>query len=97
MLYSGDADLTKDQNGVADFTFGQIKDADSKYSQYLKIYARGRCGVNQKTGEIDPYLDIDKTTGQKYTANANYIIFRDIDLSSEEWKPFTFQRNNDWC
>ena len=91
MLYSGDADLTKDQNGVADFTFGQIKDADSKYSQHLKIYARGRCGVNQITGEIDPNLDIDKTTGQKYTANANYIIFRDIDLSSKEWKPLTFQ------
>ena len=91
MLYSGDADLTKDQNGVADFTFGQIKDADSKYSQHLKIYARGRCGVNQITGEIDPDLDIDKTTGQKYTANANYIIFRDIDLSSKEWKPLTFQ------
>ena len=91
MLYSGDADLTKDQNGVADFTFGQIKDADSKYSQHLKIYTRGRCGVNQITGEIDPDLDIDKTTGQKYTANANYIIFRDIDLSSKEWKPLTFQ------
>lgn len=45
MLYSGDADLTREQNGVADFTFGQIKDADSKYSQHLKIYARGRCGV----------------------------------------------------
>lgn len=52
---------------------------------------RGRCGVNQITGEIDPDLDIDKTTGQKYTANANYIIFRDIDLNSEEWKPLTFQ------
>ena len=93
MLYSGDADLTKDQNGVADFTFGQIKDADSKYSQYNKLLypTRGRCGVNQITGEIDPDLDIDKTTGQKYTANANYIIFRDIDLSSEEWKPLTFQ------
>lgn len=91
MLYSGDADLTREQNGVADFTFGQIKDADSKYSQHLKIYARGRCGVNQITGEIDPNLDIDKTTGQKYTANANYIIFRDIDLSSKEWKPLTFQ------
>ena len=93
MLYSGDADLTKDQNGVEDFTFGQIKDADSKYSQYNKLLypIRGRCGVNQITGEIDPNLDIDKTTGQKYTANANYIIFRDIDLSSEEWKPLTFQ------
>ena len=93
MLYSGDADLTKDQNGVADFTFGQIKNADSKYSQHNKLLypTRGRCGVNQITGEIDPNLDIDKTTGQKYTANANYIIFRDIDLSSKEWKPLTFQ------
>lgn len=91
MLYSGDADLTRDQNGVADFTFGQIKDADSKYSQHSWVHTRGRCGVNQITGEIDPDLDIDKTTGQKYTANANYIIFRDIDLSSEEWKSLTFQ------
>lgn len=93
MLYSGDADLTNDQNGVADFTFGQIKDADSKYSQHNKLLypTRGRCGVNQITGEIDPDLDIDKTTGQKYTANANYIIFRDIDLSSKGWKPLTFQ------
>ena len=93
MLYGGDADLTKEQNGVADFTFGQIKDADSKYSQHNKLLypTRGRCGVNQMTGEIDPNLDINKTTGQKYTANANYIIFRDIDLSSEEWKPLTFQ------
>lgn len=91
MLYSGDADLTKDQNGVADFTFGQIKDADSKYSQHLKIYTRGRCGVNQVTGEINPKLNIEDATKQKYTANANYIIFRDIDLSSEEWKPLTFQ------
>ena len=91
MLYSGDADLTKDQNGVADFTFGQIKDADSKYSQHLKIYTRGRCGVNQVTGEINPKLNIKDATKQKYTANANYIIFRDIDLSSEEWKPLTFQ------
>lgn len=91
MLYSGDADLTRDQNGVADFTFGQIKDADSKYSQHSLVHTRGRCGVNQITGEIDPDLDIDKTTGQKYTANANYIIFRDIDLSSKEWKPLTFQ------
>ena len=91
MLYSGDADLTRDQNGVADFTFRQIKDADSKYSQHSWVHTRGRCGVNQTTGEIDPDLDIEKTTGQKYTANANYIIFRDIDLSSEEWKPLTFQ------
>ena len=91
MLYSGDADLTKDQNGVADFTFGQIKKADSKYSQHNGLLTRGRCGVDQVTGEINPKLNIEDATKQKYTANANYIIFRDIDLSSEEWKPLTFQ------
>lgn len=93
MLYSGDADLTKDQNGVADFTFGQIKDADSKYSQHNTVLypTRGRCGVNQVTGEINPKLNIKDATGQTYKANANYIIFRDIDLSSKEWKPLTFQ------
>lgn len=28
VLYGGDADLTKDQNGRADFTFGEIRDTD---------------------------------------------------------------------
>ena len=93
MLYGGDADLKKDQNGVADYTFSQIQDANAKYSSIsgLLINARGRCGVNQVTGEIDPNLDIDKAANQKYSANANYIIFRDIDLSSSSWKPLNFQ------
>lgn len=93
MLYGGDADLKKDQNGVADYTFSQIQDANAKYSSIsgLLINARGRCGVNQVTGEIDPNLDIVKAANQKYSANANYIIFRDIDLSSSNWKPLNFQ------
>lgn len=93
MLYGGDADLKNDQNGVADYTFGQIKEADAKYSNIrgLVTYARGRCGVNQTTGEIDPNLDMDKAANQKYSANANYIIFRDIDLSSLNWTPLNFQ------
>ena len=93
MLYGGDADLTKTQNGLEDYTFGQKKDANEKYSSIhgLFINARGRCGVNQVTGEIDPNLDIDKATNQKYSANANYIIFRDIDLSSSNWTPLNFQ------
>lgn len=93
MLYGGDADLKKDQNGVADYTFGQIKEADAKYSNIrgLVTYARGRCGVNQTTGEIDPNLDMGKAANQKYSANANYIIFRDIDLSSSNWTPLNFQ------
>ena len=93
MLYGGDADLKKDQNGETDYTFGQIKNAEDKYSHIhgLLINARGRCGVNQITGEIDPNLDMDKAANQKYSANANYIIFRDIDLSSSNWKPLNFQ------
>ena len=91
LLYGGDADLTKDQNGSADFTFGQIRETNASLSKYARLLLRGRCGVNQQTGQPDPTLDIDKATNQKYTANANYIIFRDIDLSSANWTPLTFQ------
>lgn len=90
MLYGGDADLTAAQNGNKDFTFGKILEKDSSLSSNHGLFY-GRCGVNQKTGEIDPDLDIDKATNQKYAANANYIIFRDIDLSSANWTPLTFQ------
>lgn len=90
MLYGGDADLKKNQNGKQDFTFGTILDKDSNLSAE-GIHARGRCGVNQNTGKIDPDLDINKMTGQTYSANANYIIFRDIDLGSSNWTSLTFQ------
>lgn len=86
MLYGGDADLTED------FEFGGIKDANKALSSQDWILTRGRCGVDQTTGNINPNLNIDKTAGgQKYTANANYIIFRDIDFAAENWKPLTFQ------
>lgn len=92
MLYGGDADLTAAQNGSKEFTFGGILDANRSLSSHQGLLiSHGRCGVNQKTGEIDPNLDIDKATNQKYAANANYIIFRDIDLSSGNWTPLTFQ------
>ncbi len=91
MLYGGDADLTKNQNGVSDYTFGEIKSTDKNLSNFAGYYTRGRCGVDQTTGEINPNLDIDKATNQKYSANANYIIFRDIDLSSSNWTPLNFQ------
>lgn len=91
MLYGGDADLKKEQNGVKDFNFGEILDTDKKISGESSIHIRGKCGVDQKTGEIDPNLNIKDQTKQKYTKNANYIIFRDIDLSSSNWTPLTFQ------
>ena len=91
VLYGGDADLTKDQNGSADFTLGKIRETDKSLSANSSLSTRGRCGVNQTTGEIDPNLDIDKAANQTYASNANYIIFRDIDLSSANWTPLTFQ------
>lgn len=84
MLYSGDADLKKDQNGNKDYQIGKVDNAASGLR-------KGRCGVDQKTGKIDPELDYDKATEQTYSLNANYIIFRDIDLGSSPWKPLTFQ------
>lgn len=91
MLYGGDADLTKNQNGVSDYTFGGIQETNKSLSNVSPLKPRGRCGVDQNTGEINPDLDIDKAANQKYSANANYIIFRDIDLSSSSWKPLNFQ------
>lgn len=91
MLYGGDADLTKEQNGKQEFTFGNVLDTNKKLSSVNSIHARGRCGVDQTTGKIDPNLDIENQTKQKYSKNANYIIFRDIDLGSSDWTPLTFQ------
>lgn len=91
MLYGGDADLKQEQNGKQDFTFGTVLDANKKISSKNPIHMRGQCGVDQTTGKIDPNLDIEKQTQQKYTKNANYIIFRDIDLGSSDWTPLTFQ------
>ena len=91
MLYGGDADLTKEQNGIKDFTFGEVSDTDKKLSSVSSFHTRGKCGVDQKTGKVDPSLDIEKQTQQKYTKNANYIIFRDIDLGGSDWTPLTFQ------
>lgn len=91
MLYGGDADLTKEQNGIKDFTFGEVSDTDKKLSSVSSFHNRGKCGVDQKTGKVDPNLDIKDQTNQKYTKNANYIIFRDIDLGSSDWTPLTFQ------
>lgn len=91
MLYGGDADLTKEQNGIKDFTFGEVSDTDKKLSSVSSFHTRGKCGVDQKTGKVDPNLHIKDQTNQKYTKNANYIIFRDIDLGSSDWTPLTFQ------
>lgn len=85
MLYGGDADLNENQNGTKDYAFGEIE----KKSGTLT----GRCGVNQETGLIDANLDIENSCyGLKYTADANYIIFRNITLTDPDNDP----SNGNW-
>lgn len=91
LLYGGDADLSATDNGIRDFTFGTALSASKSFSGLGHNYDREPCGVNQTTGEIDPDLNINKVTNQTYAPNANYIIFRDIDLGSANWTPMTFQ------
>lgn len=84
MLYGGDADLLASQNGKKDYTLGEIDKADGDTLDPV-----GQCGVNQTTGDIDPNMDIEDS-GVSYAADANYIIFRDIDLAGAAWKPLMF-------
>ena len=89
MLYGGDADLSSSQNGNKDYSLGAISDTEASLGTH-KANIHGKCGVNQATGKIEPNLDIDKASGQTYSPTANYIIFRDIDLSSANWTPLMF-------
>lgn len=84
MLYGGDADLLASQNGKKNYTLGEIDKADGDPLETV-----GQCGVNQTTGEIDPNMGIEDS-GVSYAADANYIIFRDIDLAGAAWKPLMF-------
>lgn len=89
MLYGGDTDLSTEHNGKKDYSLGTADKANKSLGTHNKTV--DLCGVNQTTGEIDPNLNIDDATGQTYAPNANYIIFRDIDLGSANWTPLTFQ------
>lgn len=89
MLYGGDADLSVEHNGKKDYSIGTADEANKSLGTHNNTV--DLCGVNQTTGKIDPDLNINKVTNQTYAPNANYIIFRDIDLSSANWTPLTFQ------
>lgn len=93
LKYSGDADLLRSQNGRNDFTFGEVK------LETFEVLA-GKYYVNQKTGELE-YIStkaIYENQQPKYSADANYIIFRDITLTGDSdnddsngnWEPLMF-------
>lgn len=79
--YPGDADLMASQNGTSNYEFDDVPDIlAAKYS------------VNQASGEIE-YISskLDYSNKHpKYSSDAHYIIFRDIDLSSANWTPLMF-------
>lgn len=100
MLYGGDTDLTEEQNGEKSYSFQQIDSVAEGHWEYvngLRVdhVTHDRCGVNQQTGLIDTETDYD--TGLNYTSDANYIIFRNIELSGGDadhsvsnWEPLMF-------
>ncbi len=82
LLYPGDADLGEEQNGVKDYDFNAIREQiiGTHYS------------VQQDNAELEYIVSrgVYESGQPKYSSDANYIIFRDIDLNNEEWTPLTF-------
>lgn len=80
MVYGGDADLLQEQNGTDTYRFQNIDDG---------VGAPAYGGVDQTTRTISTEKDSWKTE-YTYSSDANYIIFRDIDLSGANWNPLMF-------
>ena len=83
MVYGGDADLLQKQNGTSNYEFQDFDDSTLEDS-----YG----GVDQTTGEITAVNESWKTE-YSYSSDANYIIFRDIDLEKINWTPLMFSGN----
>jgi LPXTG-motif cell wall-anchored protein len=95
-IYPGDADLEAGQ---------KLNNGDTIYGSGLSaVIDQRKYGVKQGTGELDKKGTFSNTTpwdtGLTYASNANYIIFRDIDLGgfdssgnaieSKKWTPIMF-------
>ena len=74
--YPGDADLSADEE-LAD-------KGDYRFEDLLDYGYRGA----SLSGAVD--VGRSANTGLTYSSDANYIIFRDIDLSGIDWEPLMF-------
>lgn len=75
-------DPTLEYGGDADLAQGEhLKDKD-----YGGLFD-GHCGSDVNG---DPDEQSNAGTGLKYSSDANYIIFRDIDVSNTAWEPLMF-------
>ena len=78
LTYVGDADIGADDELI-----------DKKFiTETILLVTWVYDGQNPETGARDP--NTDANTGLTYSPSADYIIFRDIDLSTAEWTPITF-------
>ena len=86
LYYSGDADLEEGEELHEDEVkeWGGAGGALEGGDDYV---GKKFCGVNAE-GAYD--ASVDANTGLTYSSNANYIIFRDIDVSSDAWTPLMF-------
>lgn len=85
---SGDHEPTEYYVGDADLAAGQ-EIRGEKFSEWGNWGEAGYkyCGLNS-SGQPDK--SVDANTGLTYSATANYIIFRDINLSGSNWTPLMF-------
>nr|WP_241519606.1 Cna B-type domain-containing protein [Bifidobacterium callitrichidarum] len=87
LAYKGDADL----DTGATLRGSDFPDHDSVHQTGAITYERTKYFFKDADGNrVDVTSTKDINTGLKYTATANYIIFRDIDLSSAKWSPLMF-------
>ncbi|SHJ28750.1 Cna B-type domain-containing protein [Hespellia stercorisuis] len=104
LLYTGDADITADQTLYAkDTTYKAVGGSDHSVGMYLTqkrtLYIGSKKVTDSSSGAITYTYDrtatahnvnMETTTDLTYSPTANYIIFRDIDLTNEAWTPMMF-------
>lgn len=109
LYYSGDADLKEgellyddpeaDNPGVGNNTVDVGMYITQERQQHFG--SRKNTSGNETTYTYDKdakkHINMERQSGDDsdpaYTTWANYIIFRDIDLSGEDWKPLMFSGN----
>lgn len=109
LYYSGDADLKEgellyddpeaDNPGVGNNTVDVGMYITQERQQHFG--SRKNTSGNETTYTYDKnakkHINMERQSGDEsdpaYTTWANYIIFRDIDLSGEDWKPLMFSGN----
>lgn len=86
LYYPGDADL-KQGEALHEDEVKEWDGAGGALEGGADYNGKKFCGVNAE-GAYD--ASVDANTGLTYSSNANYIIFRDIDVSSDAWTPLMF-------